>query len=409
MKNNDKKTFFSSAYFCESCGMSSRNHLRTWIQEFMQLFLGKMSMHMFPRSLEQIANRILEYIFLFFGILHLTSEFTKQNIPIRTYCLIQEGEKRGIIFQAFQSPFGFMNYFRMRIQGKEFSFEGLPVADFANTRDFSEIDDKARAKKRLMKGNFPTLQSRAFWFFQKNDALRYGEQTGYPLVVKPRNGSYSRHTTTNILNKEQLISAINETLAYSPTFIVESFLGNSFVFRATVIDFDYVACVRRTPANVMGDGIHTVQKLIDIKNADPDRGDPDEETYTLFKIPNNTMTEQLLREQGYTKQSVLPYGKKIFLQQDPFIRLGADSDEVTDMVHPDTMTLFKDIARYFDIRVVGLDFLCSDIQKSWKEQSCAVLELNSLPCIEVHHFPSSGTPQNVAGKIIDMIFKYYPV
>jgi cyanophycin synthetase len=36
-----------------------------------------------------------------------------------------------------------------------------------------------------------------------------------------------------------------------------------------------------------------------------------------------------------------------------------------------------------------------------------VLELNSVPCIEMHHFPSSGTPQNVAKALVDLFFKYY--
>jgi len=402
------KTFTSwRTYFCESCGMSSRNHVRVWINEFADIFLHRMSTRMFPKSLDRFVNRILEWLFIFFGIFKLESVFTKFDIPIRTYCLVEEGRKRGISFRAFRGPFGFINYFRMNVNGKEYTFEGLPVADFANRYDVSEIDDKAKVKKNFIKGNFPVLQSTSFWFFQKNAALLYGEKIGFPLVVKPRNGSYSRHTTTHIQNKEQLQSAIEMALIYSPTFIVEHFLEDSFVFRATIVDFDYVACVQRTTANVVGDGAHTVQELIDIKNADPDRGNPDEESYTLFRIVDDAVTDQLLKEQNVTKHTVPLQGKRIFLQRDPFIRLGADSDEVTDDVHPDNMALFKDIARYFDIRVVGLDFLCSDIKKSWKDQPCAVIELNSLPCIEVHHFPSSGKPQNVAGKIIDLVFKYY--
>jgi len=389
--------------------MDSKYHTQSWIQEFMQVLLGIMSGHIFPYAVERSMNRILERVFLFLGIVHLESKFTKKDIPIRTYCFIEEGRKHGMQFRVFRGPFGFINYFRMRVNGKEYTFEGLPVADFANSRALSDIDDKAKVKKNFIKGNFPALQSKSFWFFQKHDSLRYGKRLGFPLVVKPRNGSYSRHTTTNITNKEQLCSAIDSAIQYSPTFIIEQFFDQGSVFRATVIDFDYVACVCRTPANVIGDGMHTIQELIDIKNADPDRGNPDQEEYTLFKIADNEVLEDLLREQNITRQTILPAGKKVFLQRDPFIRLGADSDEVTDIVHPENMKLFKDIAKYFDIRVVGLDFLCLDIQKSWREQPCAVLELNSLPCIEVHHFPSSGMPQNVAEKIVDLVYKYYAV
>jgi len=56
------------------------------------------------------------------------------------------------------------------------------------------------------------------------------------------------------------------------------------------------------------------------------------------------------------------------------------------------------------IHVVGIDFLCENISKSWKKQKCAILELNSVPSIELHHFPSAGVPQNVAKAMVDLFF-----
>ena len=95
------------------------------------------------------------------------------------------------------------------------------------------------------------------------------------------------------------------------------------------------------------------------------------------------------------------------MQKDPFLKLGGDLVEETPKVHPDNIQLFRNIAKFFDIRVVGIDFLIKDVAHSWKNQECAVLELNSLPCIELHHFPSSGKPQNVADAIVSLFFKYY--
>ena len=69
--------------------------------------------------------------------------------------------------------------------------------------------------------------------------------------------------------------------------------------------------------------------------------------------------------------------------------------------------LFLEVARYFDIRIVGLDFLINDISKSWKEQNCAILELNPVPCIEMHHLPTYGQPKNPAKALLDMTLKYY--
>ena len=65
----------------------------------------------------------------------------------------------------------------------------------------------------------------------------------------------ARHVTTNIRSREELREGLDKAIVYSPAFIVERFIENSFVYRATVVDFDFVAVVKQVPANVVGDGI----------------------------------------------------------------------------------------------------------------------------------------------------------
>jgi len=48
-----------------------------------------------------------------------------------------------------------------------------------------------------------------------------------------------------------------------------------------------------------------------------------------------------------------------------------------------------------------------DINRSWKEQTCAILELNNMPAIDLHHVPTEGTPADPAQALVDMFFKYY--
>jgi cyanophycin synthetase len=87
--------------------------------------------------------------------------------------------------------------------------------------------------------------------------------------------------------------------------------------------------------------------------------------------------------------------------------LGADLFERTGEVHPDNLELFRAVARLFNTRLVGIDFLAEDISKSWRGQNAAIIELNSLPYIDMHHFPTKGEPVNVGGFICDMVEKYY--
>jgi cyanophycin synthetase len=235
--------------------------------------------------------------------------------------------------------------------------------------------------------------------------MDYGVGTlGFPLVVKPRGGSVARHVTTNIETAKDLRHAIEKAITYSPAYIIERFVKNSFVYRATVVDFDSAFCVMQTPAMVMGDGTSTIQALVNKKNTDKKNG---MRHGVSHEIVIDSTTEELLLEKKYDLSTVLKKSEVVYLQRNPFLKLGGDLVEVTENVHPDNMQLFKDIATFFDIRLVGMDFMIPDISVSWRTQHSAILELNSMPCIEMHQFPSSGRPQNVAGVVVDLFFKYY--
>ena len=383
---------------CEDCGLTSIYHLQTWLDGLINQFTAVLAVKILPRGCQKFFDILLEKIFIFLKLASLKEDFNYSDIQLRSVCFIEEAKKYGIKFKALYGPFGYTNYFQARLKDKTFRFESLPVADFLNKYPSQIIDDKKLVKEYLKKGNFPAAEGRAFWFWQKRKAIDYGlDKLGFPLVVKPRDGSVSRHVTTDIRNIEELKQAIKKVIRYSPLFMVEKFFPNKFVFRATVIDFDFVACVKQIPANVVGDGIHTIRELIDIKNSE----------FNFYKIVENETTKELLKDKGYDFSSIPKKGEMVYLQKDPFLKLGGDLIEMTDYLHPDNLQLFRDIAKFFDVRVVGIDFLCQDISVSWKNQTCAVLELNSAPCIEMHHFPSSGKPQNVAAALMNLIFHYY--
>ncbi len=383
---------------CEDCGLTSIYHLQTWLDGLINQFTPFWLLKILPKKFQEFFNVLLEKNFIFLKLTSLKEDFNYSDIQPRSACFIKEAKKYGIKFKALYGPFGYTNYFQARLKDKTFRFESLPVADFLNRYPSQIIDDKKLVKQYLKKGNFPAAEGRAFWFWQKSKAINYGaNKPGFPLVVKPRDGSVSRHVTTDIRNIQQLKQAINKAISYSPSFIVEKFIPDTFVFRATVIDFDFVACVKQIPANIVGDGLHTIRELIDIKNSE----------FNFYKIVENETTKELLKNKGCDFSSIPKKGEMVYLQKDPFLKLGGDLIEMTDYLHLDNFQLFRDIARFFDVRVVGIDFLAQDISLSWKNQTCAVLELNSAPCIEMHHFPSSGKPQNVAASLVNLVFRYY--
>lgn len=391
--------------YCPDCGL--KNHFFIWTDELFNHLYPFKSDNFLTKRLGKYFDVFLEKFFLALGLISLEKNLPSKDIPPRSTYFINEAKKFGFKFKLVKSVFGYTNHFQMEKNGKIYRFDSLPLAEFTNKSKINFVDDKWLVKKYLQKFNFPVAPGKSFWFFQKKKAVSYGNKLGFPLVVKPRCGSFSRHTTTNIKNTEELKYAINKVLKYSPDFIIEKFISNAYVFRATVIDFDFVACVKQIPANVVGDGISSIRQLIDNKNNHPLRGKPDQKESILYKIVENKTTESLLKERGYNFSTIPEIGETVYLQRDPFLKLGGDLIEVTEDTHHDNVKLFKKIAKLFDIKVVGIDFLAQDISISFKNQNCAILELNSCPCIEIHHVVSSGKPQNVAGALVNMVLKYY--
>ncbi|MFA5838399.1 MAG: hypothetical protein WC849_00430 [Candidatus Paceibacterota bacterium] len=391
--------------YCKDCGLPATHHIQTWLDEIISTLMPRLRL---SKKIESFFDVLLEKTFVATGLIKMRDDFLSSEIQMRSACFIEEARKRGVKFQAAKGPVGYTNHFCAEIGGQKIRFESLPVANHVSKYDASFVNCKERTKNHLKRGNFPIVEGKSFWFWRKGRVLKYGiDELGFPLVVKPRGGSVARHVTTNIRSKKDLQRAIDKAVVYSPAFVVERFVENSFVYRATVVDFDYVAVVKQVPTNVVGDGNSTISGLVEKKNDDKRRGEPHQKEFTLYKLVIDDTTTKLLAEKNYNLQTVLEKDEVVYLQKNPFLKLGGDLVEVTEKVHPDNIQLFKNTAKFFDIRLVGIDFLVPDISRSWKNQTCAVLELNSAPCIEMHHFPSSGAPQNVANALVDLFFKYY--
>jgi cyanophycin synthetase len=390
---------------CKDCGLPAAHHIQTWGDEITSTLMPRLRL---SKKIESFFDILLEKTFSFIGLIKMKDDFLSSEIRMRSACFIDEARKRGVKFQAGKGPVGYTNHFCAEINSQKIRFENLPVAEHLSKYDVSFVDCKERTKNHLTKGNFPIAEGKAFWFWSKSRALRFGsDELGFPLVVKPRGGSVARHVTTNIKNSEELSKAIKKAVIYSPAFVIERFIENSFVYRATVVDFDFVAVVKQVPANIVGDDSLTIQELVEKKNNDKRRGEPHQKDFTLYKIIIDEATTKLFAENNYNLQTIPKKNEIVYLQKNPFLKLGGDLVEVTENVHLDNIRLFKEITKFFDIRLVGMDFLVPDISSPWQNQNCAVLELNSVPCIEMHHFPSSGTPQNVAKALVDLFFKYY--
>lgn len=278
------------------------------------------------------------------------------------------------------------------------AFDGLPRPGNQTSKSLLWMDNKGKMREHFKTAGIPVANGGVCFTYWGTKKL-FQELTP-PVIIKPNLGSRSRHTTTHIVNLEQLKTAYKKAIQLSPWVIIEE-EHTGLVHRATVIDGKLVGVLRREPPCVWGDGIHTIAELIAIENQNPLRRGP---IFHEIDVESPELHKEL-RRQTLTLEHIAAPGILVTLGEKASRGLGGGATDVTDETHPDNRALFEYVAQVLDDPLVGIDFIIGNITRSWREQDrCGVIECNSLPFIELHLFPLKGLPRDTAGALWDTIF-----
>ncbi|HYC02776.1 MAG TPA: cyanophycin synthetase [Azospirillaceae bacterium] len=259
--------------------------------------------------------------------------------------------------------------------------------------------DKNLTNKILSDLGLPVPEQRIV--YKLSEALKAAERIGYPVVVKPVDGNHGRGVSVNLNTPEEVEAAYDKAADISDGIIVESLILG-LDHRLLVVDGQLVAAARRMPGHVVGDGKSTVAELVAIVNQDPRRGVGHENVLTRLELDDQAL--KLLAEAGMDVNSVPPAGETVFLRKTANLSTGGTAIDVTDTIHPDNREMAERAIKAVGLDVGGVDFLTSDITKSYRETGGAICEINAGPGFRMHVAPSEGTPRDVAGKVMDMLF-----
>ncbi len=298
-------------------------------------------------------------------------------------------------------------------------FSGLPRPSNHSNPWLDLMDDKWLLKQLLQSHGLPAPAGQAVTNFKQAQAVF--RRITKPVIVKPRAGSRGRHSTTFVNDEHDLKKALNIAKQLCHWAMVEEHLKGP-VFRATLVNFKLCGVLRGDPPKVVGDGINSISQLISIKNALPHPGVKDviiNDQMKRFlvralanKVQNSNDKFQTKSKDSMTNSkvgqgSVLDYvpeaGEAVVLSEKIGVNYGGSSCEDFEICHPDNKELFTAAAKVLGDPIVGFDFIIPDIAKSYKQQRCGFIEVNSLPFINLHHDPLLGKPRNVAAKVWDMI------
>lgn len=234
-----------------------------------------------------------------------------------------------------------------------------------------------------------------------DEAARAAERIGYPVVVKPVDGNHGRGVVVNLTTPEAVEEAFEIAEAEGSGVIVESMiLGDDH--RLLVISGKLVAAARRMPGHVVGDGTRSVAQLVEIVNQDPRRGAGHENMLTRLEL--DAVADRLLAERDMTTDSVPPEGDVVYLRKTANLSTGGTAIDVTDVIHPDNRLMAERAIQAVGLDLGGVDFLTTDITRSYRETGGAICEINAGPGMRMHISPSEGKGRDVGGAVMDMLF-----
>ncbi len=259
--------------------------------------------------------------------------------------------------------------------------------------------DKELTKKLLDAAGVPVPVGREVSDIE--DAWHAMVEIAGPVVVKPKDGNQGKGVTVNISTREQLDAAYAAASAISEEVLVEKYIPGSD-FRFLVVGNQLVAAARREPPLVIGDGVSTVQALVDQVNSDPRRGSG--HATSLTKIRIDDIAVSCLAEQHLTLDSVPGKGARVILRNNANLSTGGTATDVTDDVHPDLAASAVAAAQMVGLDICGIDVVCDSVLLPLEEQGGGIVEANAAPGLRMHLQPSFGKGRPVGEAIVSSMF-----
>ena len=227
-----------------------------------------------------------------------------------------------------------------------------------------------------------------------------------PLVVKPSNGYFGDNITVGINKYEDYKKALDLALSYSPqkaiAIVEEMFEGKEYRIIAT--QEKVLGILHRVPANITGDGKHTVAELIAKKNQEPIRAEDGTKSHLKIKIDKDLKAN--IAEQNIELETVIEKGKQIFLRKVSNVSKGGEAIDCTDLAHPSVHEIAtKAVKAIPGLSFAGLDFITTDISSPQNDNSYVIIEVNDSPGFDIHDYPYEGKNRHVAR---EFLFLHFP-
>lgn len=222
-----------------------------------------------------------------------------------------------------------------------------------------------------------------------------------PVVVKPLDGHKGNGVSVGLKTADEIIEAYRQAARYSRAVLLEEQLPGRD-FRVLVVNGKVFAAAERIPANVTGDGIHTISELVAIENENPARGVGREKSMTRIRL--DRVATSYIASGGHNLNNIPASGTTVFLRGNANLSQGGCCDDITDELHPDVRNLCERAARIIGLPLCGIDLILENATSSPWGQKGGIIEINAGPGIRVHHYPRHGKARDAGAAILEYLY-----
>jgi cyanophycin synthetase len=231
------------------------------------------------------------------------------------------------------------------------------------------------------------------------EAWAVAQDIGLPVVVKPTDGNHGRGVSLDLKTQAEVEAAYAIADAEGSDVMVERHVHGE-EHRLLVVGGKLVAASRGEVASITGDGVHTVEQLIELQiNSDPRRGEEEGFLLDTIRLQDHTTAVLELQRQGLAGDSVPEAGRHVVV-----MRTGNMGQDVTDEVHPEVAEIAALAARVVGLDIAGIDLVTRDISRPLEDQGGAIVEVNAGPSLLMHLKPAVGKPRPCGEAIVGHLF-----
>ena len=295
--------------------------------------------------------------------------------------IVDEALRRGIEVQVDDSEAGLFTLSQggRRIRCRE------SLTDLTSAVSMTLCQDKRLTHRTLARAGLRLPAQRLAGSAEENAAFLAEHGS---LVVKPVDGEQGQGVAVDLRSPAEVQAAIERAQPFDSRVLLESF-HPGLDLRILVIGFEVVAAAIRRPAEVVGDGQHSIGELIDAQSRRRQAATDGES-----RIPKDAETLRTLHAAGVDYASILPQGQRLAVRKTANLHTGGCLEDVTDILHPTLADAAVKAARALDIPVVGLDLLVPAADQA----DYVFIEANERAGLANHQ------PQPTAERFIDLLF-----